>query len=225
MAAQHGVHQQTQDWHPQVNEHTLLGRAVRERHTIIIPNTSTTPEIELPLLDKKGRPCTPGSVLCVPIFEPHLESSSTVTLNDQTESIPVNTNTVLGTIEVYHRQARGFPAEEVELLEQFAQQAGLAIQNARLFRSIDHLARQEIAARERIEAEVIERTAEIKQRNAALLQAKAAQDLTNARMALLLRHLPSGVVLVSSRNSSVTLINRQAVQILQSLGITLEPLV
>jgi signal transduction histidine kinase/GAF domain-containing protein len=224
MAAQHGVHQQTQDWHPQVNEHTLLGRAVRERHTIIIPDTSTTPEIELPLLDKEGRPCTPGSVLCVPIFEPHLESASTVTLNDQTESIPVNTNTVLGTIEVYHRRARGFPAEEVELLEQFAQQAGLAIQNARLFRSIDHLARQEIAARERIEAEVIERTAEIKQRNAALLQAKAAQDLTNARMALLLRHLPSGVLLVSSRNSSVTLINRQAVQILQSLGITLEPL-
>jgi signal transduction histidine kinase len=224
MAAQHGVHQQSQDWHPQVNEQTLLGRAVRERRTIIIPDTSTTPEIEFPLVDKKGHPCTPGSVLCVPIFEPRLESTSTATLNDQTESIPVNTNTVLGTIEVYHRRARGFPAEEVKLLEQFAQQAGLAIQNARLFRSIDHLARQAIAARERIEAEVIERTTEIKQRNAALLQAKAAQDLANARMALLLRHLPSGVVLVSSRNSSITLINRQAVQILQSLGVALEPL-
>ncbi len=349
MAAQHSVHQQSQDWHPQVNERTLLGRAVSERSTIIITDTSTTPEIELPLLDKRGLPCRPGSVLCVPIFEPRLQTASTITLNEPTESVPVNTNTVLGTIEVYHRRARGFPAEEVELLERFAQQAGLAIQNARLFRSIDRLAHaasrqarqkenimqaipdsvviydprwrivdmnnaartlfgwsddviglpalealkrssatfqpdfaqapnpiaileqralqgqtdefkiigsnnqvytmgctytpirddlgdifafltiyhdvtEEVAARERIEAEVIERTAEIKQRNAALLQAKAAQDLTNARMALLLRHLPSGVVLVSARNASITLINRQAVQILQSLGAALDPL-
>ncbi len=349
MAAQHGVHKQSQDWHPPVNEHTLLGLAVKERHTIIITDTSTTPEIEFPFLDKRGLPCRPGSVLCVPIFEPRLETVSTITLNEQTESVPVNTNTVLGTIEVYHRRARGFPAEEVELLERFAQQASLAIQNARLFRSIDRLARaasrqarqkenimqaipdsvvmydprwriadmnhaartlfgwsddiiglptleaferssatfqpdfvqaldpiatleqralqgqtdefkilgsngqaytmsctytpirddlgdifafltiyhdvtEEVAARERIEAEVIERTAEIKQRNAALLQAKAAQDLTNARMALLLRHLPSGVILVSARDAAITLINRQAVQILQSLGAALEPL-
>ena len=34
-----------------------------------------------------------------------------------------------------------FQHEEVELLEQFAQQAGLAIQNARLFLRIDQLAR------------------------------------------------------------------------------------
>ncbi len=349
MAAQHGVHQQSQDWHPQVNERTLLGRAVRERCTIIITDTSTTPEIELPLLDKKGLPCRPGSVLCVPIFEPRLEPTSTITLNEQAETVPVNTNTVLGTIEVYHRRARGFPAEEVDLLERFAQQAGLAIQNARLFRSIDRLARaasrqarqkenimqaipdsvviydphwhitdmnhaartlfgwsddviglstlealkrssatfhpdfaqtpdpiatlqqralqgqtdefkivgansrvytmsctytpirddlgdifafltiyhdvtEEVAERERIEAEVMQRTAEIKQRNDALLQAKAAQDLTNARMALLLKHLPPGVILVSAHNTAITLINRQAVQILQSLGAPLHPL-
>jgi len=349
MAAQHGIHQQSQNWHPQVNKHTLLGRAMSECHTIIITDTSTTPEIELPLLNKHDLPCRPGSVLCVPIFEPRLETASTATLNEQSGSVPVNTNTVLGTIEVYHRRARGFPTEEVELLERFAQQAGLAIQNARLFRSIDHLARvashqarqkknimqaipdsvviydpswhiidmnhaartlfgwsddviglptlealkrssatfqpdfaqtpnliatlelralqgqtdefkiigangqaytmsctytpirddlgdifafltiyhdvtEEVAARVRIEAEVIERTAEIKQRNAALLQAKAAQDLTNARMALLLKYLPSGVILVNARIASITLINRQAVQILQSLGAALEPL-
>jgi PAS domain S-box-containing protein len=349
MAAQHGVHQQSQGWRPQVNERTLLGRAVSERRTIIITDTSTTPEIELPLLDKNGLPCRPGSVLCVPIFEPRLEPTSTITLNEQTETVPANTNTVLGTIEVYHRRARGFPAEEVDLLERFAQQAGLAIQNARLFRSIDHLARaasrqahqkenimqaipdsvviydphwritdmnhaartlfgwsddviglsplealkrgsatfhpnfaqipdpiatlqqralqgqtdefkiigsngraytmnctytpirddhgeifafltiyhdvtEEVAARERIEAEVIERTAELKQRNDALLQIKAAQDLTNARMALLLKYLPSGVILVNAQNTAINLINRQAVQLLQSLGAPLEPL-
>ena len=43
MAAQHGVHKQSQAWYPQVNEHTLLGRAVSERRTIIITDTSTTP--------------------------------------------------------------------------------------------------------------------------------------------------------------------------------------
>ena len=141
MAAQHGIHPQSQNWHPQVNEYTLLGRAVNECRTIIITDTSTTPEIELPLLNKHDLACRPGSVLCVPIFEPRLEIASTVTLNEQSRSIPVNTNTVLGTIEVYHHRARGFPTEEVELLERFAQQAGLAIQNARLFRSIDRLAR------------------------------------------------------------------------------------
>jgi PAS domain S-box-containing protein len=348
MAAQHGLHKQSQAWHPQVNKYTLLGRAVSERRTIIIADTSTMPEIEFPLLDKKGLPFRPGSVLCVPIFESRLDITSTIVLNEQTEAIPVNTNTVLGTIEVYHRRARGFPAEEVDLLERFAQQAGLAIRNARLFRSIDRLARaasrqarqkenimqaipdsvviydtrwhitdmnhaartlfgwsddiiglptleafrrssstfqpdfaqtpnliatlkqralqgqtdefkiigsngqaytmgctytpirddlgdifafltiyhdvtEEVAARERTEAEVVQRTAEIKQRNAALLQAKAAQDLTNARMALLLKYLPSGVILVSARDAAITLINRQAVQLLQSLGTALQP--
>lgn len=349
MAAQHGVHQQSQNWHPQVNKYTLLGRAVSERSTIIITDTSTTPEIKLPLLDKKDLPCRPGSVLCVPIFEPQIEPTSTIMFNEQVEAVPINPNTVLGTIEVYHRRARGFPAEEVELLERFAQQAGLAIQNARLFRSIDRLARaasrqarqkenimqaipdsvviydphwritdmnhaarslfgwsdnviglstlealkcssatfqpdfaqtpdpiatlqqralqgqtdefkiigsdgrtytmgctytpirddlgdifafltiyhdmtEEVAARERIEAEVVQRTAEIKQRNNALLQAKAAQDLTNARMVLLLKNLPSGVILISARDTAITLINQQAVQILQSLGTPLQPI-
>lgn len=349
MAAQHGIHQQSQNWHPKVNERTLLGRAVSERQTIIITDTSTTPEIELPFLDKKDLPYRPGSVLCVPIFEPRLEPTSTITLNEQAETIPVNTNTVLGTIEVYHRRARGFPAEEVDLLERFAQQAGLAIQNARLFRSIDRLARaasrqarqkenimqaipdsvviydphwritdinhaartlfgwsddviglstlealkrssarfqpefaqtsdpiallqqralqgqtdefkiigsdgrafnmsctytpirddsgdifafltiyhdvtEEVAARERIEAEVIQRTAEINQRNHALLQVKAAQEMTNARMILLLKNLPSGVILVSARDTSIAIINHQAVEILQRLGVPLHPL-
>ena len=48
---------------------------------------------------------------------------------------------LLGTIEVYHRRPRGLPNEEVELLERFAPQAGLAIQNARIFQRIKHLAR------------------------------------------------------------------------------------
>ncbi len=248
---------------------------------------------------------------------------------------------MLGTIEVYHRRPRGFPVEEVELLQRFAQQAGLAIQNARLFRSIDRLARTanrnarqkenvmqaipdavvildprwriadansaarklfgwssalngltikqalarskalfppELAdipnlaeelerramteqidevkivgtddqlytmrcsytpiqdeegdlfafiiifhdvtgqaeARERIEAEVIARTKELEQRNEALNEAKAEQEL-------LLERLPSGVILVSAPDNTISVMNNRAVQILQSMGLPLEP--
>src|SRR5581483_4623187 len=81
---------------------------------------------DLPILDDYGGPRRPGSVVSVPILE---------TLP---EGVP---GVILGTIEIYHRRARGLPIEEVQLLEQFAPQAGLAIQNARLFQRIKHLAR------------------------------------------------------------------------------------
>jgi PAS domain S-box-containing protein len=244
---------------------------------------------------------------------------------------------------VYHRGKRGFPAEEVALLEQFAQQAGLAIQNTRLFRRIDRLARsasrnarqrenvmqaipdgvilydarwrvadanhavrkllgwsdeviglpineamtcskamfqdiptdtsdlvalfersalegrvdelkvvgadgqhytmsrsqapihdelgnifafvviyhdvtEQVAARERIEIEVKHRTAELAQRNEALQLAKAAQELASARLELLLERLPSGVMLISADDQSISLINRLNVQLLQRIG-------
>ncbi len=348
MAAQRGVHPLSQDWHPQVSEQILLGRVIQEHCTIIIPDTRSVPDIEFPQLDNAGVPCRPGSVLCVPIFEPRSASNSYLALDGQSVDLLSHTSAVLGTIEVYHRRARGFPAEEVELLERFAQQAGLAIQNARLFRSIDRWARaagrqarqkenimqaipdgvviydprwrvadansaarrlfgwgedvigipmiealhssraffqpdflaqpdpivelerralngqvdevkvisalgqaltlrcthtpirdelgdifafiviyhdvtDEVAARERIEAEVIARTAELKQRNEALQQAKAAQELTHARLALLLDRLPSGVILVNAGDSAITIINRQAIQMLQRFGVPLEP--
>src|SRR5207302_9769266 len=100
------------------------------------------PEIEFPLLDDNGIPRRPGSVLCVPIFEPvpNPGMSDRPASGDNPDS-GAQKGAILGTIEVYHRRARGLPTEEVELLEQFAQQAGLAIQNARLFLSIDRLAR------------------------------------------------------------------------------------
>ncbi len=351
IAAQKGVHLRSQDWHPQLSEQLLLGHIVRDRRTLVITDTSTIPEMKLPLLDDNGVPRRPSSVLCIPIFEPGIAGQG----DDQRGpgrhvlSTAAATRAVLGTIEVYHRRARGFPAEEVELLEQFAQQAGLAIQNARLFLHIDRLARdarrnlrqrehvmqaipdgviiydsrwrvadaneairkllgwskdvigmhiseaytvsgaalpkkfgssvehieeldrlvkersidefkmigadgqaytirrsfapihdevgdifasvvvyhdvtEEAAARERIEAEVIHRTAQLAQRNMALQVAKAAQDLTSARMELLLERLPSGVMLVDASDRSITIINRQATQLLRRLGLPLERL-
>ena len=256
---------------------------------------------------------------------------------------------MLGSIEIYHLHVGGFAAEEIELLERFSQQAGLAIQNARLFRNMNQLARaerrsahqrayvmqaipdgviifdprwriaetnqairtllgwthdilgqtvtqalrqsnailyydimqltnpipelerrahaglidefrmigadgractirctytpirddlgdtfafiviyhdvtQQTAARERIEAEVRVRTKELAQRNEALQLAQVAQEMERARLELLLERLPSGVFLVSALDNSITLINRRAVQLIQRMGIILEPL-
>ncbi|MBO0777698.1 MAG: PAS domain-containing protein [Ktedonobacteraceae bacterium] len=338
IAAQKDVHPISWDWRPQVDEHILAGRVARERSTLIITDTSTMPDVQLPYLDHQGQPERPGSVLCVPIFDPYTRDGRE------------HPGAVLGSIEVYHVRARGFPSEEVRLLERFAGQAALALQNARLFRSIDYLARtsrrnarqkenimqaipdgiviydprwrvadtnqaaralfgwsddvigmsiteamerstahwqrpdylrsdelaiaelerralnglddqfkmvsaggqtytlrctytpirddlgdlfafiavyhdmtREAAARERIEAEVIARTAELAQRNQALQQAKEAQELAHVRMELLLSRLPSGVMLVDASDTAITLINQRAVRLLQSVGLPLEP--
>ena len=349
IAAQKGMHLRSQDWRPQLSEQVLLGLIVRDRHTLVITDTNMLPEIDFPLLDDGGTPRRPGSVLCIPIFEPKADNRAGGFLFNDKKGYISPGSAVLGTIEIYHRRARGFPSEEVELLEQFAQQAGLAIQNARLFLHINRLARdasrnlrqrehimqaipdgviiydsrwrvadanqairkllgwstdvigldiaealsrstavfpenfrdtptlieeldqrvlerhvdefkmvgadgqnysirrsyapihddlgdifasvviyhdvtEQAAARERIEAEVISRTAELAQRNEALELARAEQDLASARMELLLERLPSGVMLISAEDKRITIINRQATQILQNIGLSLEPL-
>ena len=352
VAVQKGLHLSSQDWHPQVSEQLLLGRVIRDRRSLIIPDTNDWPDIQFPLLDDNGIPRRPGSVLCVPIFEPAPadgsgKSSAAGTVPEERDGFA--SQRILGAIEVYHRRARGLPIEEVELLEQFAQQVGLAIQDARLFLSIDRLAQvasqeahqrenvmqaipdgviiydahwhvadtnnairkllgwtgdvrglhisealarrtaifpvdspsiadlvvelkrfpqerlvdefkmigadgrnytirrskapiqddsgnifayvvvyhdvtEQATAREQIEAQVIARTAELAQRNQALQAAQAAQELEGARMRLLMKRLPSGVMLISADDQRVTVINRQAVQLLQRMGVLLKPL-
>jgi PAS domain S-box-containing protein len=340
VAAQSGLHAQSQDWHPELSQHLLVGRVITSRHTMVITDTSRIPELELPLVDDEGLPRRPGSVLCVPIFEPISDEGQD---GSPTSNGTPPMGSVLGTIEVYHRRTRGFPAEEVELLEQFAQQAGLAIQKARLFRDINRLAQvanrharqrenimqaipdgviiydarwhvadinhaarkllgwsddmigvhvsealarslaifrydprnipnivamlerralegsideikivgadgqpytmrrsqtpirdnrgdifafvvvyhdvtDQAIARERIEAEVVARTAELEQRNQALQTAKAAQEMEHARLQLLLERLPSGVILVSAPDKRITLINNIGAHLLQRMG-------
>ncbi len=344
VAAQKGLHLSAQDWHPQVSEQLLLGQVMRSRRSLIIPDTSIMPEIEFPLLDDNGIPRRPGSVLCVPIFEPvpnpDMRERPASGGNPDSDA---QKGAILGTIEVYHRRARGLPTEEVELLEQFAQQAGLAIQNARLFLSIDRLARtarrharqrenvmqaipdgviiydarwrvvdinhairnllgwtddvigmhvsealarstaifppnspaisdlveelerfpyekrvdefkiqgadghyytirrskapiqdelgnifafvvvyhdvtEQAAARERIESEVVARTAELAQRNEALQEAQEALELESARLELLLGRLPSGVLLISANDNRIILSNHLATELLQRMG-------
>ncbi|GCE46423.1 PAS domain S-box-containing protein [Thermosporothrix hazakensis] len=334
IAAHRGLHPTAFEWHPTEQEHTLLGKLIaRERqgnHAIIITDTSLTPDLLLPPIDDRGKPTRPGSVLCVPIFEPS------------------QGDTILGSIEVYHRRTRGFPAEEVRLLERFAQQAGLAIHNARLFRSIERWARmasrsanqkenvmsaipdgvviydprwriaeanpaarqlfgwtddviglpitealtrstsrftiegldqpdfiaqleqralahqsdeikltnaagqdytlrcsytpirdepgdifafitiyhdisQEAAARERVEEEVRQRTAELAQRNRALKKARSELKSANERMQVLLAHLPSGVIVVGAADHTINLINNRGIELLRKMGTPLGP--
>jgi PAS domain S-box-containing protein len=86
-----------------------------------------------------------------------------------------------------------------------------------------HDVTEQATAREQIEAQVIARTAELAQRNRALQEAQAAQELESARMQLLMRRLPSGVMLISASDKRITVINRQAVQLLQRMGVPLDP--
>ena len=144
VAAQKGLHLSSQNWHPLVNEQLLLNQILHSHHSLVIPDTGAWPGITFPLLDDNGIPRRPGSVLCVPIFEPdpttRANTNNPSSLVAQSSGSKLASKAILGTIEVYHRRARGLPIEEVELLEQFAQQAGLAIQNARLLLSVEHLA-------------------------------------------------------------------------------------
>ena len=331
IAAQQGLYAGAEDWHPRVSERLLLGKVLRSRQALVVPDTSTMPEVEFPVLDDNGRPLRPGSAISVPILE------------TPPEGVP---GAVLGTIEIYHRRARGLPKEEVELLEQFAPQAGLAIQNARLIQRIKHLARvarqqahqlenvmraipdgviiydaewrlleinhtarkllgwsnedialhikeaiarskarfpgnspqvadliadlekpseyysvdefemigadgksytmrrskapirdemghifayvvvyhdvtEQAAARKQIEEEVKARTAELAQRNAILQEAQTALRLYNDRLQLLLERLPAGVMLISLEDQQIGLMNNQASQLLQRMGVQL----
>ncbi len=331
IVAQQGLYAGAEDWHPRVNERLLLHKVLRTRQALVVPDTSTMPEIDFPILDDNGQPRRPGSVICVPILE----------------TLPEGVlGTLLGTIELYHRRARGLPKEEVELLERFASQAGLAMQNARLFQRIKLLARvanqqahqlenvmraipdgviiydagwhlleinhtarlllgwsdddigihiseaighgkahfpehsplisdlmadleqradyqqvdefemigadgqtytmrrskapiqdelgqtfaylvvyhdvtEQAAARRYIEEEVRTRTAELAQRNRDLQETQTALRLYNDRLQLLLERLPAGVMLISLEDQRVALMNNQAIQLLQRMGVQL----
>ncbi|HEY6287758.1 MAG TPA: ATP-binding protein, partial [Ktedonobacteraceae bacterium] len=57
------------------------------------------------------------------------------------------------------------------------------------------------------------------QQNQALQAAQAAQELESARLRLLMKRLPSGVMLVSADDKRISVINHQAVELLQRMGV------
>ena len=70
VTAQKGLHLSSQNWHQLVNEQLLLSQVLHGHQSLVIPDTDAWPGIKFPLLDDNGIPRRPGSVLCVPIFEP-----------------------------------------------------------------------------------------------------------------------------------------------------------
>jgi PAS domain S-box-containing protein len=83
-----------------------------------------------------------------------------------------------------------------------------------------HDVTEQATAREQIEAQVIARTKELAQQNQALQAAQAAQELESARLRLLMKRLPSGVMLVSADDNRISVINYQAVELLQRMGVS-----
>src|SRR5579864_2260744 len=65
---------------------------------------------------------------------------------------------------------------------------------------------------------------QIEQRDQAPQDAQVIQDLTHARTSLLLERLPTGVILVAAENAAITVINRRAMEMLEQLGASIEPL-
>lgn len=79
--------------------------------------------------------------------------------------IPLRTphNEVIGTICCFHRQSRQFTAEEVRIVELFAERAATAIDNY-------HLYQQQLRFNEALEVEVLKRTEELRAAQAKLVE-------------------------------------------------------
>ena len=96
---------------------TAIGKAAAERASIQIPDVLKESSLVLDIIVRAGY----RSMLIVPLLRP-----------DQ----------IVGALVVRRKAAGEFPKSTVELLETFADQSVLAIQNARLFREIEDKSRQ-----------------------------------------------------------------------------------
>jgi GAF domain-containing protein len=94
-------------------EETNMGRAVRERVPIEIPDLAEVPNF--PLRDL--------------FYDAGYRSFMTVPL--------VGPNRIFGALNIQRKAAGAFPPNTVKLMETFATQSVLAIQNARLFREVE----------------------------------------------------------------------------------------
>jgi len=105
--------------HPiQIGRGTTIGRAIQEKKPIQIPDVLADPEHTNPEAAKIGGV---RSVAAVPMFKD----------NEQ-----------IGVVAVYRREVRPFTEKQIELVQTFADQAVIAIENVRLFEEIQDKSRQ-----------------------------------------------------------------------------------
>jgi signal transduction histidine kinase len=108
---------------PEPRSGSVTGRAAWERRTIHVPDTSANRDLALGDLDRPGRG---RSVLAVPLLRDHL---------------------AIGVITLARDLLEPFTDKQIELIETFASQALIAIENARLFNEIAQKSRElEIAS-------------------------------------------------------------------------------
>ena len=100
-----------------VTRDTVSGRAVSERRTIHVEDMWALPETEFQGRARwRQRPHAARTLLAAPLLR---------------EGVP------LGVILIRRREAQPFTAQQIELLETFADQAVIAIENVRLFKELE----------------------------------------------------------------------------------------
>jgi GAF domain-containing protein len=110
---------------PLMDRSTLPGRAVTERRTVHIHDLAAEPEDELPA--RFARSLGTRTVLATPLIR---------------EGIPV------GAIMIRRTEVRPFTDKQIKLLETFADQAVIAIENVRLFQGLTESLEQQTATSE-----------------------------------------------------------------------------
>ena len=109
-----------------LNRDGLNGRAVIERQTIHVHDLQKSEE-EFPSAKTRGIPMGIRTALATPL---------------------VREDKVIGTIHIRRREIRAFSDKQIQLLESFADQAVIAIENARLFQELTEALQQQTATSE-----------------------------------------------------------------------------
>jgi GAF domain-containing protein len=144
--------------------HSGSARAALERKTVHIPDVRADPEYVYGAKDVEAI----RTVLGVPILKG---------------------NELLGVMMIYHLEVRPFTDNQIALVETFADQAAIAIENVRLFEAEQQRTRENV----RLLTELRERTAEVEKLNQQLEQRVTDQVGEIERMGRLRRFLPPQV--------------------------------
>ncbi|MFF0220286.1 hybrid sensor histidine kinase/response regulator [Streptomyces vinaceus] len=138
---------------PQPGRGSLVGRVALEQRTIHIPDALADPDFDHEAARLSGF----RSLLAVPIFR---------------------AGSPFGALQLWRHDPRPFTAHQIHLLETFADQAMIAIENSRLFEELQSRNQQIEAEVERIES--LLRTAELlREVTAAANQATSVEDVLN----------------------------------------------